>query len=122
MTRSYGDRGQGRKSEPGHLIQVQIRVESPREVAAITSLSPRQRTTSMLAPQHIVRTGERLVIRLIDPLPCAVRNDDRGTCGNDAYAAHADAVDVSGQWSTPGQWILQPICEECTKKIADMYK
>lgn len=54
-------------------------------------------------------------VHLATPLACGVVD-----CENDAYAAHAYPVrsDLS-----PGLlWILQPICQECTRKLAELYE
>jgi hypothetical protein len=123
MTRPYSDRGQGRKALRGDLLQVNVRVLSDDEAETIVAMQPRERAQALLAheQQRIQFTGKRLTMRLIDPMPCAIRADD-GTCGKPAYAAYADEVIVSGRWATPGQWLLQPICEDCTKKIMEVYK
>ena len=60
-----------------------------------------------------VQAGDNIVISLGTPLPCAVRD-----CANMATAAHA--------WrklddATPGLWIVQPICKDCTLKSLQIY-
>lgn len=123
MTRPPNDRGQGRKPATGQLVQVQIRVISDDEAAAISELSPRQRAQAMLvsSASAIERTGRHRTIRLLDPLPCSILTET-STCQKTAYVAYADEVNVKGQWSLPGQWLLQPVCEECAKKAAEAYK
>lgn len=120
MTRPPNHRGQGRKPSPGALLQVQIRVFSDAEAASITALSTRKRTEAMLATQYIIRTGEYRIIKLIDPLPCAILTGDN-ICGADAFVAHAHEINIGGQWAMMAQWILQPICMNCAQKMEHMY-
>ncbi len=68
---------------------------------------------------------ERRTIRLVDPLPCAIRTDD-GLCGKPATVAHAwllhQAADRSlTRYYTPGLWQLQPVCESCALAAAKVY-
>ena len=57
---------------------------------------------------------DSLTVRLATPLPCVVRG-----CDNKAYVAQGwPVLDVT----TPGLWMIQPICEACTLKMQALYE
>lgn len=58
------------------------------------------------------------------PLPCSVRNFDNpsGICGKPALVASVSPYDDGGEWATPGRWIVQPVCRECTAAMAKVYE
>jgi hypothetical protein len=63
------------------------------------------------------------VIIKLDPtttLPCSIRQGD-GICGKAATAAYAYPVEASPPIVPAGQWIIQPVCEECAAKAAEVY-
>jgi len=58
---------------------------------------------------------------LSTPLPCSVYHHERGICGLPAFAAYAYSVQSSPPIVHDGQWIIQPICDECARKAAAVY-
>lgn len=57
------------------------------------------------------------------PLPCSIRADtSTGMCGKPATAAYAWRQEPSGDWPTPGLWTVQPVCAECAKAAAEVYR
>lgn len=114
-------RGVGRPPGSGKLMLTQVRVEDAEEAATILEMSPRERALSILASQHIERTGQHQTVQLATPLPCAIiKGDDN--CGKPAMLAYADEVHITGQFATRHQWLLQPICRDCALKAAENYK
>lgn len=119
MTKSHN--GPGRPQGAGKLTLIQVRINNEEEAARIADLTPRQRAEAMTASSHIERTGKGMAIKLDDPLPCSIMNHD-GVCGKPAYFAHADEVNIVGQWPLRGQWLLQPVCADCSAKMAALYR
>ena len=119
MTKTHN--GPGRPQGTGKLTLVQVRINDKDEAARIADLTPRQRAEAMTAASHIERTGERDTTRLTDPLPCSIMIGGE-LCGKPALIAHADEVNVVGQWPLRGQWLLQPICADCSAKMAALYR
>lgn len=57
---------------------------------------------------------EESTILQIDPaLPCVAWISDGVECGKPAHVAYADRV--------RGQWVLTPICRDCTVATAKVY-
>lgn len=113
-------RSVGRPSESGKLMLTQVRVKDEDEAKTVLEMSPRERALSILAAQHIERTGRRQTVQLATPLPCSIIAGD-DNCGKPAAFAYADEVHITGQFAMRHQWLLQPICRECALKAAEIY-
>jgi hypothetical protein len=75
---------------------------------------------------------ESTIIQLHPPLPCGALaptpTDPTARCGQPATVAHAYAVaedapnlPIKGL-ARPGEWIILPVCRECTRKAAAVYE
>ena len=77
---------------------------------------------------------EPKIIKLDPPLPCGIfhHTDSQGntvTCQNPARVAHAypaapDAPNLPDQppgLARPGEWVILPVCEECTRRSVQTY-
>lgn len=68
-------------------------------------------------------TPQTTTILLRSSLPCSIRADaPGGICGKPATAAYAWPQEPAGDWPTPGLWTLQPVCAECAKAAAEVYR
>lgn len=56
------------------------------------------------------------LIELRTPLPCASLD-----CGESAFVAHALPV-ITSDADHITQWLVQPVCETCTRKLLEIYK
>lgn len=65
--------------------------------------------------------NEQRIVRLVDPLPCAIWSPD-GRCGKAAYAAYAWETEPSTRWPTRGLWTLQPVCADCAAAASNQYE
>lgn len=64
---------------------------------------------------------ETKIIRLASstPLPCSIYNASTDKpCGKTAYAAYAYPTETP----PPGQWLVQPVCQECAVKASAVYE